>query len=350
MAKLNLSIEPSSRGPFAPGDVVTGILHLDAEDDVEPRELKVELSWRTHGRGDRDEAVVSVDVLPCGKLARGEQRNQRFTLRLPPDAPPTRRGRLVNLDWYLRARADLAWAVDPSAETDVLVAPAEEQPAFIVEGGPFGGRPTGMSGPPPSNALAGCLTLFLLPFLVAAVANVLFGQVLVGVLFGVIPSYLLYKVVTQLVAHRFLSGTRLEVRPVVTRAADRIEVRLDVARGRIDKVAGIEGTLVCEERARYRSGTDTSTATEIVWQSPLAFAREGDGFRARLDLPLDAASTFKTRHNGVLWAVRVTPQVKGMPDPEFAAEVEVRSAPAAHAGREEQSAPSAAWLPSDQIL
>lgn len=86
-------------------------------------------------------------------------------------------------------------------------------------------------------------------------------------------------------------------------------------------VNSLEVSLVCEEEATYRQGTDTRTETRKVYQQEV-FLREGFEVRhalpfqadCELEVPAGAMHSFKSDHNEINWKVVVKGDIAGWPD------------------------------------
>jgi len=79
-------------------------------------------------------------------------------------------------------------------------------------------------------------------------------------------------------------------------------------------------TLMCEEVARYRQGTDTVTvkhvahSTEIVAGQGLTADRHMPILRGSVQIPADAMHSFVASNNEVRWFIRVQLRIPGRPD------------------------------------
>jgi hypothetical protein len=87
------------------------------------------------------------------------------------------------------------------------------------------------------------------------------------------------------------------------------------------QVSFLRVTLVCEESATYRQGTDTRTEKRCVYRGDVhraaRFAVEQDRpYEARCELavPRSAMHSFKADHNEVRWKLVVEAELEGLPD------------------------------------
>jgi hypothetical protein len=187
----------------------------------------------------------------------------------------------------------------------------------------------------------GCVvgvSLFIAPFflgaaaflapVVMALANgksvvsalpMLFG----GVMFAAVPSLILYKVWHAYLGHRFLAGAKVVLEPSIADAGEAVRVRLELPKNP-QAVEAVHATLIGRERARYRSGTDTRTATHELHRSDITMQRQGQSWAGRANVPSHATTSLATPNNHIEWHVELKATVKGAPDPSFAEPLKVR--------------------------
>ncbi len=133
MADCRLALSFNQHGTtVAPGGELTGevVVHVDAA--VACNGLTVFPEWRTSGSGNVAAGEGEKLVLFNGQWDAGEHR-YRFGLRAPL-GPFTYDGKLVDVRWTLKARADVPWAIDPKAEAPFTLAAgknAGEVPYFF---------------------------------------------------------------------------------------------------------------------------------------------------------------------------------------------------------------------------
>lgn len=126
MSKCDLTIVLDRENRrYAGGDRITGVLRVQVNAACTCKALSISLGWRTHGKGNRDIGTPADLVLFEGEWQPGKTHEYDFEF-LVPDGPATYHGRVLNLDWYLNARADIPWAIDPKAEEEVLLVPGPE--------------------------------------------------------------------------------------------------------------------------------------------------------------------------------------------------------------------------------
>lgn len=82
--------------------------------------------------------------------------------------------------------------------------------------------------------------------------------------------------------------------------------------------ASLVAELVCEERVKYRQGTDIHTATREVLrrQMPVTPDPAPDTVAGQImvEVPVDAPPSLKLRHNAIQWSVQVRVSAPELPD------------------------------------
>jgi len=98
---------------YHPGDTGTGTVHVEVNDDCQCDSLLIILEWYTHGRGNPTSQSVARRVLFEGEWTAGEHHTYDFELTFPP-GPYTYHGNYLNVDWRVKAHANIPWATDPT--------------------------------------------------------------------------------------------------------------------------------------------------------------------------------------------------------------------------------------------
>ena len=144
------------------------------------------------------------------------------------------------------------------------------------------------------------LTIFIIPFALIGLGAivVLFRQLLVTT--GIGPT------LVEISNHPLAPGQRY---------------RLFLSQSGRLTINSMRVSLVCEETATYRQGTDTRTETQEVYRQEL-LRREGFDIQSglpfeaelELDVPAEAMHSFKAAHNEIGWSLAVEGDVLGWPD------------------------------------
>jgi len=151
-------------------------------------------------------------------------------------------------------------------------------------------------------------TCFMVPF--AAVGLLLVVAVVYAALATMNP-----RVTLHVERHPLLPGVEEEIR---------FEIQ-----GSSHRIATLEILLEGEERATYRQGTNTHTATNVFYsQSLTTLQQDGEmmhGGSLRLRVPEQAVPSFDGNNNKIVWHVRVHGDIKLWPDVNDKFEMRVMS-------------------------
>ncbi|HEX2223127.1 MAG TPA: DUF3592 domain-containing protein [Thermoanaerobaculia bacterium] len=144
----------------------------------------------------------------------------------------------------------------------------------------------------------GCLTAFLVPFVLVGLA----------LIYGIFQQFLvLFVPRPRLTLSR---GALLPGEPV------QVQWRFSGSAGRIQKLRIVlEGS----ELVRYRRGTDVHTATEVFFSEALAEVQHASQIpagTARLEVPAGSMPSFEADNNKILWKLKVVCEVPNWPDNE----------------------------------
>lgn len=126
MARCELTIElDNNRSTFRPGEAVSGQVVVSTDEAVRCDGLVVELAWATVGGALGSRGTPQELVLFQGELSPVSAQRFPFTFRMPAGLP-SYHGHNVELRWFLEARADIPWAIDPVAQAVVDLEPDPE--------------------------------------------------------------------------------------------------------------------------------------------------------------------------------------------------------------------------------
>ena len=257
-AKCDLSIElerPDRR--YAPGDRITGLVRVSVDAQTKCDALTLTRQWRTHGKGNR--ASGPEDAI---SLFSGEWKPGTYTYAFDvacPEGPPTYHGRILNVDWYLDARADVPWAIDAKTSTDVFVEP---RPGVETE--------INVIRAAASSAMVGLIFgLFMIPFVLVGLgvlgAGLVEGDVaLIG--FGAFWLVILSGFIALIVKQRLARQAFKRLDTALERVApDRVAVVVDYASDKV--INAVLAKLVVMEVVVRGSGTDKTTYRETIYQA-----------------------------------------------------------------------------------
>lgn len=350
MASCDLRIElehPDAR--HRAGDRIAGEVVVRASEDVSPRKLLLETEWRTHGRGNRARGGGATQELHgAARWRAGEEYRYPFELTAP-DGPFTYHGKLLNVDWYLRARADVAWAFDPKCETEFLLEGSDSEEPDL---GPMFKRPDGRSGSAPGGCGLAFVALFGIAFAIPGFMTMAIGaRELVqggmhgifllgfGGVFALVGLGLTGFMLRNRIAQARLGVPKVTVIPPVLRPGGRVQVQLHLRPRASITVKALTATLHAREIVVSGSGTNATTHTHTCQKIERTLGPAGGGFDAGyaadggspavtqmvhdgrelwvetfFDIDRDAGTSFAASSNRLQWGIEVHVDIEGWPD------------------------------------
>lgn len=336
MSKCELSFELDRQpATYRPGQEVRGRVLVRVDATCRCEALEISLGWRTHGKGNRDQGTPRTERLGPFDWGAGEQHQHDFTFKLP-NGPVSYHGQYVNVDWYLKASADIPWAIDPNVETELLLepAPVEKTAAPSYRGAPQAVTAPLVQAPQASNAgitPAGMLVVMILVLGFFAYALWPFvdsqGRVLwlrVGILtFGaLIAGRIAWPLLRNAAAKRKLGDVRLELLPAATTRGETVTVKVTIRPQRRATIRGVNIELLGEEVAVSGSRSHRQTHRACLHRVVLPvgvgeralLAGEDASFEGCVELPPDAAPTFHSTDNKVQWTATAHVDIPAWPD------------------------------------
>ncbi|MFN7972891.1 MAG: hypothetical protein U0166_11170 [Acidobacteriota bacterium] len=313
---------------YGMGELVSGRVEVRADADVACKKLTLTLELRTHGRGNTATKTIDETVLFEGQWHAGQQEIYEFEIGAPP-GPITYHGTLINVDWYLRARADIPWAIDAKAEQDFEVVPGAEP----MEDYGSGCLPAA-SAPLAATSLAIAAQRRIGGVVLAAAMVLMFA---VGMVRGAagratptlcFASLVLVTVggVIAVAARNKIASRKLGVvegavgGPVVPRGTA-LPVSLSFQPPGPIAIERITATLLAREAATSGSGTRRTTHHHTVHDETIELApgrRVVAGETVAVDgsipIPKDAACAFSLPSNTLTWELTLRIHVQGWPD------------------------------------
>jgi hypothetical protein len=323
MSKCDLSIRLEDPDLVRrPGDVLKGEVTVEVIEACTCRELALTCGWRTHGKGNRAEGVKEKAVLFQGEWPPGMPQRYPFEFKVPR-GPATYHGKLLNVDWVLRARADIPWAIDPKAEADFLVAAEEE--------GEYDYGPT--YKPPAELYVAadkglGCkLTVFgLFAAIGAAVLLAFWSQgcfpVVFGSIFLVAGLGAILGALWRGIAQKKLGVPEVRIGASTARPGDMVPVSVKIRPRAPVRLEGVTAELRGTEVVVSGSGTNRTTHRHVFHQAKETLDPGGRELPPGEELtiggvvqvPGQAPPTFSASDNDLRWVVEVHIGIAGWPD------------------------------------
>jgi hypothetical protein len=338
MSSCNVEVILDASEPaYEAGAEITGRVIVRASKDVEPKALVIEQLWRAHGRGNTHEEVLAVQREPGG-LWRADTVTEVPFRFVCPSRPVTYHGHYINVDHYVKARVDVAWATDPRGETDYVVIPGastvKDYIAAVARKDEVKPQQAGGCGKvvgyillPVLIPLLLVLLLMLLPILLVA-GTVMFvrhqlarrrvGDVVVEI--GA-PAIEELGKKSKLAQKLTLSPTGLKGSTHVVGSGAAIPVRVRFTPRIAVSVNGVRVKVTAQEIATSGSGTNATTHRHTVWEEVVPLvdagvlaAGEPVDLAAEVTLPESDAASLDAPSNKIEWKAVVQIDIPGWPD------------------------------------
>ncbi len=338
MSKCDLSFRlDEADARFLIGDVVKGTLEVRVDAKCRCDALTVTRLWRTHGRGNTARGGEEVQTLFTGEWRAGESLEYPFEFTIPP-GPITYHGHYLNIDHYLEARADIPWAFDPKAETELLVELGDDPKAYRSSGDVGGGS---MSPEEQAALLAKgkrlmgiCLPIFgavfAIPGLIAIAVSAwqvsngnmesVIGLV-VGTIFAMAGLGIAFMGVRSALAERKLGPVIAGCTPTQGVPGENLSFNLEFTPQGRGRVSRITVTVSGKESVVSGSGTNRTTHTHKLHEEVVELDGGCDLFPGSpvelsgvATLPKDAAYSFQAPNNTIAWTVSFHIDVASWPD------------------------------------
>ncbi len=303
MATCSLTIEiDDQQKAYVGGETVSGTVVVRCDKDTQCQGLEVSTNWATHGRGNIDQGVGEQTTVFSGSWMVGQEYRYPFQLR-SAEWPPTYFGSFLNVSHTVRARAKIAWAVDPKVEKEFTVvatqAPDDAQPKRAATGS-FGSVLGWI-------ILAAVLAIFSI-FLLWIVPIILVIAAIVWFFKSYLPKQLTGDVVADVQPNRVLPDEPLNCQLAFTPKRNL-------------SINGITCTLRCIEKCSSGSGSNRKTHTHELFSQVATLAtaqilpaQKKQTFAPVLQIPETAPPSMKLSDNELLWTLDMRIDIPRWPD------------------------------------
>lgn len=311
-----------------PGDELRGRVEVEVSDTVRCDALKCCAAWFAHGKGSDDDGDVDPVVLFSGEWTAG-QYEYPFAIKAPL-GPYTYRGAITNLDWRVKATADIPWAVDPKAIAEFVLVerdePTSQEPYYFgpnfkpplekEEAAQLSPTASGKPATPESDSV----------FLTVIAVGI--GVVVVGAVAA--SAFLLLPIIAVIVGAVYLSRSlrrgaigepvavvapKLVMRGGTIHATIRFTARKTVSFGKV------HATLRARERASKGSGSSRRHFHHLILEDERLLPITNQVLPAQehtleVKFPLSASVpyTFAAPDNEVEWRLLLGIELLGLPD------------------------------------
>lgn len=318
-------------GVYRSDEPLTGEVAVRADEDVEFNELRVVPVWRAHGRAATETGVLTGEYFDGESVGGGETRTYAFEFELPA-GPYTYHGHYINVDWEIRAEADVDWAFDPSDNVEFRL-----NPGAVDEYNP-GAKTLHEQVADHGSDDQTVSKLGLVVSLGAVVVGaILFGAssgVVGGGSFHVLPSLFglvfvgvgaaaAYESVKNYFAEMKLGDVDVGLAKSAAAPGEMVEWAVTFVPSSDVELNGLSVTLEGYEEVEVQQGTDTRTYTETLHSETQQPGEVSNGelpageraeYRGEFELPETRAFSFACDDHEIDWDVHFHLDVASWPD------------------------------------
>ena len=324
--------EPSRR--YKTGEEVTGFVTVDVNKDCRCSGLQVDCQWRTHGRGNQSTGSTATDNIFEGEWTAGGVHRYPFSFVIP-NGPCSYHGHVLNVDWYIIARANIPWSFDPWEEADFLV-----EPGWNTAYEPYlTGDPTCSSNASLEHrvqvAQSGQLGTVIFGFIfllvgVIAGLDIAFdddssvGGLIMALIFGSVGAASIFFGLRNRLATIKLGEIKVQIPQKRLRAGGIVEVLINIPPASRAHLNKITARLVATEVVISGVGTNKTTHTHTVYDDPPhtfegsvdreLLEGESAHFSHRYRLPYDVPPSFHADENDLNWSIAFHVDIARWPD------------------------------------
>jgi hypothetical protein len=330
------------------GEVISGRVVLEADHDTAYSEVWITYQWRTHGRGNRDNGGEEKLTLAAKKtsLRAGERKEFPFHF-IAPNGPVTYHGHLLNVDWYLTARARLSPYGHCKSEEDFLLQagertgavilgnkeiPRNELPAYSTGGLPVSHGLLEVKANSAQSAGLGSkvgpwlggLLLLLFVFISKSLLEESFDwNPFLAFIVPIVTLILVAGVIQGLFANAYRRKLKIGevwVKPASVYGGSEVYCHVDFIVKRLVHLGSIKASISIRERITRTAGTTTEVELHTMDEKTCTRLFNEDllegrwiAFDCALPIASDAPATFSSNNNVLEWIVVMKAELKGWP-------------------------------------
>lgn len=324
---------------YAPGDIVSGHVEVDVDEAVQCQNLQVSCQWSASAGGSCDEGSRQASTLVSGSWSPDKNHQYRFEFQLP-DGPCSYAGHRLDVDWFVRARAEDSEGELANTECifDVAPRPLTSEQTYCTGDPASGSHQTAGDRDYKKTTQSGCLTtvwllavvlcaMLLLVAISGASTDSPISLLLIAVpvaLLAVIGRGFYTTILRNKIAELQL-GKRLfaDIETAAVHAGDALAVTVDIPKESTVHINEI--TVALKAREWLREPTDTDDPSQNIeifdrqWVLPDSLDRHlAKGQSAQLgidiDVPADATPSFSCRDAAIRWSVEVYIDIEDWPN------------------------------------
>jgi hypothetical protein len=321
--KLRILFDKADR-TYAPGENVTGAVEVSTDAEVACKALTLTREWHTRGKGNTVKGETATITLFQGRWRPGETAKYDFSIDIP-HRPLTYHGQILNIDWRLKARAHIPWAVDAKVEENFIVVPGRVMP----NQGPQWKLSLGRwpeQNQPDQSFWGGVLTV--VPFFL----GVILGWQSVVVFFGLFIGFgIAQRRIERMLVQRRLGMAEVTIEPRTVAAGETAKLHVSFEPRVVADLRKITASFVGRERVISGDSESNETHTQVLYEETAVIDSERrlmPGQRIdlhhQLQVPAGAPPTFEASDNNLEWIVII--QVH-MPWPHWKVEYPITVVP-----------------------
>ena len=318
MSKCDIVVEfDKDDRTFHAGEIISGKVYVTPNKDVSCNGVLIAIGWATHGRGNKDDALIDALEYDSKQFLAGQTVAYEFRFE-SPSAPLTYHGHYLNVDHYLSVRLDVPWSLDPKAREEYLLLPG---PACAPVGEIYDVTETGE----PKKAMGCALAVAA----VIAVVSLSFGFLPVIIIAWALTVFLGFKVFRNAMASRLLGEAVFKLARHRAAPGELLPVSIEFSPTRPFGINGITASLKGVEEVVSGSGTNRTTHTKTICEQHYALsdaAQLSAGSQAvsgEILIPETDAWTFHADDNKLTWNVTLRVGIPNWPDWLSSAELEL---------------------------
>jgi hypothetical protein len=326
MSKCDLQIifaRPERTYKF--GEAISGRIKISAHDDFLCRKLTLIREWKTGGRGNYatggEEGMIFADNT---EFHTGETQEYPFRF-VGLFGPASYHGHYLQVDWQLRAQADIPLALDVKCEEKFLLAPDETSEEILL-----GAEGALQEAPATAGELAERMTMakaLAVPFFCIGLAMIYLSNwhpvaLTLGLAVAGFGGWQIFFMLRNKLAQQKVGAIEVRVHPEKLRPGDQVDCRVLLLSSHAERLQKITATLKGEERVVSGIGNHKTThthtiqelAVELTGRNAIPVENNKMQFDLPLQIPAQAPPTFRAPDNALHWAVRVRVDIPDWPD------------------------------------
>ncbi|MCB1049752.1 MAG: sporulation protein [Acidobacteria bacterium] len=326
MSQCHLELElENGEGPYQPGQTVNGRLFIQSDQALEAKSIVITYYWQTSGKGNvRKGGERNAYQAGSTHLDPNQPTHVDFAFEVPT-APLSYSGQILSVTWYVEARLDVPWSIDPKTKT-----------SFGIDPGPM---PESVEPPQISDlskldilkkqsALGkGCLFIFSLPFLLSGMGMLIFGHhiwmmIIMGIVFSLAGGFLAFMAIRSSVAARKLGKVDLALERYVWNRGETLKLKLSFPVAKPVTINVIRVCLKGEEHTESGSGKNRHSYSHVFHKDERledvnAHLMPGQGMDVSFEIPLPPelpVSMYMGSNQRIKYSLDVTIDIPGWPD------------------------------------